>query len=251
LLESIINELCLKRIGRKPDLDAPKGYNDLIQWLKLHDQRPEHITCCDKWAVRDWVAQLAGPEVLIPARRGLSSMPLPLVAKCTHDSGSARFVRTRDDLSIAAVKLSQRLVQTYGAEKGEWAYQFVKPQVIAEELLTGPAVDYKFHCSGGKARWAQVIWGRGKGKPREAIFEHCPMQAIHPGPHAWEKLTELAEKLAMGWRYVRVDLYWTGKPWFGELTFWPRAGCYNSPDERTFGEMLDLDLSQKRERIVQ
>lgn len=35
-----------------------------------------------------------------------------------------------------------------------------------------------------------------------------------------------------------------------ELTFWPRAGCYRGADEPRFGEMLDIDLTEKLEPIV-
>jgi hypothetical protein len=116
----------------------------------------------------------------------------------------------------------------------------------------------------GKPAWVQVIWDRASGRPREAIFMpdgsltdlHMDDKMIHaptghPGRKAWAALTALAETLAEGWRYVRVDLYWSGgKALFGELTFWPRAGCYGSKDEPIFGELLAIDLAEKREPVV-
>ncbi len=74
---------------------------------------------------------------------------------------------------------------------------------------------------------------------------------VWPGVIAWGRLIALAEVLAASWRYVRVGLYWAQeRAWFGELTFWPLAGCYRTKDEPTFGEMLELDLTDKREPIV-
>lgn len=254
------------RIGRKPDLENPKGYNDLIQWLKLHDQRPEHITCCDKWAVRDWVAERAGEDCLIPAQLGIAPEWLPVMMKCTHDSGSARMVNKLWELDRTFVALEGRLGRPYGKEKGEFGYSFVPPQIMSEKLLPDPVIDYKFHCSHGEVRWVQVIWDRRAGGPKEAIFmpdgsltdlhmdekmKHSPTQDVWPGEKAWNRLSELAKTLSDGWRYVRVDLYWSQeKPWFGELTFWPRAGCYNTKDEPFFGELLNLDLSYKLEPLV-
>lgn len=265
-MKDIIDTLCLMRIGRKPDLENPKGYNDLIQWLKLYDQRPEHITCCDKWAVRDWVAERAGEDCLIPAQLGIAPEWLPVMMKCTHDSGSARMVNKLWELDRTFVALEGRLGRPYGKEKGEWAYQYVPPRILSEKALDGPITDYKFHCAHGEIRWAQIISDRSSGKAKETILsangsplglhmdhkmEHCPDAFVYPGDEAWEALTALARKLADGWRYVRVDLYWSqGRAWFGELTFWPLAGCYLTKDEPTFGELLDLDLSYRMEPIA-
>lgn len=265
-LRDTINALCLKRIKRKPNLENPSGYNDLIQWLKLHDQRAEHITACDKWAVRKWVAERVTRDVLIPASLGWPPKRLPCFAKCTHDSGSARRLTRLDSMSDPPRNLVNRLGQPYGIEKGEWAYQFVPPQIICEDMLADEVTDYKFHCSHGTVKWVQVIWDRRSPQTREAILtpegkptdlhmdhnmRHCPEAHHYPGDYAWEVLTELATKLCAGWRYVRVDLYWVGKPYFGELTFWPLAGTYATQDEPRFGDMLELDLSYRFPPIVQ
>lgn len=262
-LERIVNALCEARIGRRPNLSDPRGYNDLIQWLKLHDQRRAHIIACDKLAVRDWVANRAGEECLIPLA---GPDDYPCIMKCTHDSGSAVKVRDEAASDRAMNQLSARLRQPYGVHKAEWAYQFVPPAIIAERMLPGEIVDFKFHCGMGKVRWVQVIGERSSGKPRETIISpdgkptglwmdhkmgNAPDANVYPGDEAWHALTELALILAADWRYVRVDLYWSlGQAWFGELTFFPLAGCYLTADEPRFGEMLELDLTEKMDPIV-
>lgn len=265
-LRETINRVCLKRLGRKPDLENPAGYNDLIQWLKIHDQRADHIIACDKWAVRDWVSRRAGPEILIPASLNWPPPFLPAIAKCSHDSGSARRIRSLGDAAKWLPYLSGRLHKPYGVEKGEWAYRFIKPKILVEQMLEPPVVDFKFHCSGGKIRWAQIISERDTGSPVETILgpdgectglhmdqnmRHDPIAKIFPGGAAWKRLCEIAEVLADSWRYVRVDLYWNqARPWFGELTFWPLAGCYTTSDEPIFGQLLKLDLSYQNPPIV-
>lgn len=264
-LRETIDALCLERIGRAPNLDRPTSFNDKIQWLKLHDQRPEQITACDKWAVRDMVAQLAGADVLVPARLGIAPDWMPCVVKCTHDSGSAKLARNPEERARALQSAERRLAKPYGVEKGEWAYQFVPPRIFTEMALADPA-DYKFQFSHGELRWVRVIRDRRTARPRETILApdgsvlplHMdqkmvpdPDPAAFPGREAWASLTALAATLAAPWRCVRVDLYWSDdQPWFGELTFWPMAGCYTTPDEPTFGDMLVLDTSQKLEPIV-
>ncbi|WP_226576540.1 ATP-grasp fold amidoligase family protein [Acuticoccus sediminis] len=264
-LRETITALCLKQLGREPNLEAPAGYNDKIQWLKLHDQRPAHVPSCDKIAVRKIVAETVGPDVLIE-RHPWPPVSFPCVAKASHDSGSASVVRSELEAVFVEAKLKKRLARPYGVDKGEWAYAFITPRVIVERALPGEIVDFKFHCVHGAVRWVQVIWDRASGKPREAIhypdgalsdlhmdekMVSDPMHTPFPGPEAWAALSDLAERLAAPWRYVRVDLYWSERrPWFGELTFWPRAGCYRSPDEPAFGRLLEIDLTDRHPPIV-
>lgn len=260
-LVDTINALCLERLGREPDLENPKGFNDLIQWLKVHDQRKEHIAACDKWAVR----QMVPKENRIPAHLGIDIRRFPCVMKCTHDCGSVQIVGEADDLGAALKSLRDSLTKPYGVEKGEWAYKFVKPRIVTEQLLEPGITDYKFHCSHGQVRWVQVIRDRNTDI-KESLYlpngevlplhmdqnmVHAPGREAYPGDHAWQAMSALARRLAAPWRYVRVDLYWArGKAWFGELTFWPLAGCYMTDDEPVLGEMLQLDLSQRMEPIV-
>lgn len=259
-----INALYLSKFGRLPNLENPTGYNDIIQWLKLHDQRHEQILACDKWMARILAPRYARID-LLGAGDCLPEFHYPYFIKTTHDSGTSFMVKDKIDLLAAKPKIMQSMARTYGIGKGEWAYRYITPMIIAEEYIPEAATDYKFHISGGIVRWVQVIWDRGK-HTKEAIFSddgkvmslhmddkmvHTPDQSKYPGDAAWEQLTKLALMLAEPYRYVRVDLYWAGKPLFGELTFWPRAGCYKSKDQQLFGEMLEMDLSYKLEPICQ
>lgn len=260
LIETV-NQLCMDRLGREPNLDSPSGFNDIIQWLKIYDQRKEHIAACDKWEVRKMVPK----RNLIPAKIGVSVKRFPCVMKATHDCGSVQFLDSAADLEPAHKALKEHLAKPYGVEKGEWAYQFAKPRIITEDRLP-ESTDYKFHCSHGKVRWVQVISERShKDGARETILDpdgavmplhmdqnmrHVP-QDCYPGDEAWMELTRLARRLAKPWRYVRIDLYWANRnAWFGEMTFWPLAGCYMTDDEPVFGKMLEIDLSEKLEPIV-
>ena len=64
-----------------------------------------------------------------------------------------------------------------------------------------------------------------------------------PKPNKWDELVTVAEKLAFGFKYVRVDLYNVqDRIFFGELTFFPMSGCYASLDLCSFGDMMDFSL---------
>ena len=160
-------------------------------------------------------------------------------------------------------KLQRRMKQTYGLDKGEWAYSYILPCVFAEEFMPGPTIDYKFHCCDGQICWTQVIYDRISGHPREVnVDEKFSSLGIHfsdnfipdleppETPVSWNEMKELARKLSEGFRYVRVDLYeYRSRPSFGELTFWPRAGNYKSEGEQKLGELLKFDTSFRRPMI--
>lgn len=59
------------------------------------------------------------------------------------------------------------------------------------------------------------------------------MNRHYPPPKSYEKMVQLAERLAAGLPFVRVDFYEIGgHPYFGELTLYPGNGFEEfSPEE--------------------
>src|SRR5882762_8972835 len=53
-------------LGWMPQLDAPRSFNELIQYRKLHDRNPDLVVTSDKYAVREYVSRRIGPGYLIP-----------------------------------------------------------------------------------------------------------------------------------------------------------------------------------------
>jgi hypothetical protein len=257
------------KIGREPDLDNPTTYNDKVNWLKLNDQMPEQATCCNKLAARDYVMDKCGPGLLLPIHgvaecfEGLRPK-WPAVVKCNHDSGSVVTVHRPAQWDSACVKISKGLSRKFGLRGGEWGYWGIKPLCFVEEYFPGGAVDYKFHCCEGRVRWVQIISERHAGHPVEHITDengellgrHLDHQftkgVLQPAiPPTWERMRAAAKKLSKDFRYVRVDLYThCNDIRFGELTFWPKSGCYKTKDEPWFGAALDFDTKRKREPIV-
>lgn len=56
----------LLRMKKHLRLRNPVTFNEKLQWLKLHDRRPEYTTMVDKYLVRDFVAKTIGEEHLFP-----------------------------------------------------------------------------------------------------------------------------------------------------------------------------------------
>ena len=101
LTRIIPDELYLKiayklAMGHTLNLDNPHTFNEKLQWLKIHDRRPEYTTMVDKYRVRKYIADTIGRDYLIPLLGvwenandiDFDTLPDQFVLKCNHVSGS-------------------------------------------------------------------------------------------------------------------------------------------------------------------
>ena len=228
-----------------PDFEHPKTFNEKLQWYKLNYLNPVLTQLADKYAVRSFVEERIGSEYLVPLygvfnsvdEINLDELPEKFVLKCTHDSQST-FVctdKTKFDFEDAKKRLRVALRRNWYWQGREWAYKGITPRVVAEAYLNEPGretpTDYKFYCFDGKAVLVQTDADR---------FTAHDMQYFTPDweqrgdidhevsdhkPENYELMLGLAEKLAAGFPHVRVDWYnISGKPYFGEMTFYTGGG---------------------------
>ena len=137
------------------------------------------------------------------------------------------------------------LTQLYGqGPNREWAYGPVPRRILVEELLIGSdgsiPDDYKLFVFHQQCRYVQVDTGRFGRRTQDFyrpdwsrldLSGGLPWAASpQPRPERLDEMITLAQQLARGTDFVRVDLY--GLPdriVFGELTSYPAGG--NSPFE--------------------
>lgn len=115
--------------------------------------------------------------------------------------------------------------------------------------------DYKIFCFNGEAKYLFVATGRQVHDTRfdfyDTNFNHLDLRNGHPNaditprkPENFEEMLAVANKLAVGFPHIRVDLYnCQGKIYFGELTFFHNSGMVPfEPAEwdLKFGECLKL-----------
>jgi hypothetical protein len=262
---------------RFPNLVAPQRRNDMIQWLKLFDYRPESIACCDKIAMREIVRTRVGPQYLVELYQvheqfdqiDFAALPRAYVIKTNHNSGPVFLVRDAATLDRERVgrTIARKLREVYGWEKGEWAYAFIAPKVLVEEHLTpddaAPPADYKFHCDGGRVHFCAYFTDRHA----EATVQHIardgtPIAGGAAGqtyaagdtfvkPAVWEEMVRVAERLAEGFQLLRVDLYCVGKRiCVGELTLWPGSGFARGAAFNAPGNFGAIDFSRYRPVIL-
>lgn len=245
--------------GKYPDLEDPKTYNEKLQWLKLYDRKPEYTKMVDKYEAKQYVADLIGEEYVIPTLGVWNSfdeiefdtLPDQFVLKCTHDSGGLVIVKDKSKFDKKQAKkiLEKSLKRNYYFSAREWPYKDVEPRIIAEQYLndiqSGELRDYKFFVFHGEIDNVCVCKDRASGQTKflhydtnwnRLNYQWCEPD-IHPElerPANFDKMMEIAHKLADGFCHLRVDLYdVSGKVYFGELTFFDQAGFDTDITEQT------------------
>ncbi len=263
-----------QRMKKFPNLKTPKTFNEKLQWLKLHDRKPEYTKMVDKYEVRAYIAEKIGEEYLIPLlgvwgsfdNIDFEKLPEQFVLKCTHDSGGLVICRDKNKLDIKAAreKINKAFETNYYWQGREWPYKNVRPRIVAEKYMEDKITsqergltDYKIYCFEGKAKFAYVSEGLENHTTANINFvtldwKKAPFQRLDfkefdrlpKRPRTFDKMVELAEKLAKGIHFLRVDFYEIDdRIYFGELTFFPGNGCVElKPAEwdRKLGEYISL-----------
>lgn len=253
------------------NLRNPQTFNEKLQWLKLHDRRPEYITMVDKIAVKEFVAKKIGAEYIIPTLGvwerpediDWDSLPTQFVLKWNHDSGSIVVCKDKSKFNkeVALMRLSHGAkVNGYWYGR-EWPYKGVKPMLLAEKYMEDTATkelrDYKIFTFDGKAQLMLVASERQK-RGEEVKFDyfdinkgHLDVVNKHPNaetppqlPESFDKMISLAEEVSVGYPHLRVDFYEVdGKIYFGEITLYHGSGFMTfKPDEwnEKMGRMIHL-----------
>jgi len=259
-----------------PDLIAPRGFNDRMQWLKLFDQSRDIVERADKIRVKDFVRNTLGAGYtsdILQAGDSFSEinidhLPDRFVLKTNHDAGSVRIIYKKSSINQAEIAnyFDSALSQKFGWDWGEWAYSFIPPKVFAETYIETddgmPPVDYKFYCSGGRVKFMHFIYGRHTS-PREQTIDvdgRDMKQSLYPSfplgdgftkPDNWREMIAIAEALSKDLKFVRIDLYRAKKKILvGEMTFWPMQGVYKGDGQRILGQLLDFDLTTVKPFIL-
>lgn len=134
-----------RKMGYDLDIKNPITFNEKLQWLKLHDRKPEYTQMVDKYEAKKYVAEKIGKEYVIPTlgvydtfdEIDFGKLPQQFVLKCTHDSGSIVICRDKNTFNKEEAKsiLESKLKRNYYWSGREWPYKNVKPRIIAEKML--------------------------------------------------------------------------------------------------------------------
>lgn len=256
-----------------PNLKNPQTYNEKLQWLKLHDRKPEYSEMVDKVSAKEYVAKILGDEMIIPTlgiwdnfdEIDFDKLPNQFVLKCTHDSGGLVVCVDKTKLDRKAVKrkIEKSLKSNYYLQHREYPYKNVQRRIIAEKFMIDESgtelKDYKCMCFNGKCKIIFVCSNRnviGREVCMDFFDEqwnHLPFYRGHPNaieppscPVNLKEMVGLANKIAkrIGNSFSRIDFYnINGRVYFGEITFFPGAGLVlfvPSEWDKKIGDMLIL-----------
>jgi teichuronopeptide biosynthesis TupA-like protein len=262
--------------GYPLDIDNPKTLNEKLQWLKLYDRRPIYTTFADKYAVREWVKENIGEDVLIPLLYSTrnpddikpENLPdEPFILKANHDSGSYVIVRDKSKIDWPKVRTDCRwwLSKNYYWIDREYQYKAIEPRIIIEKLLVTQSGripnDYKIHCINGEIQFIYVAVDR-EGVNKRNIYDkdwkpfdiswankfkdasNLRGPEIDP-PASFERMIAISKQVAQLFAYVRVDFYDVdGKLYFGEITQCHGGGFDQMRPiewDYKYGEMLQIN----------
>lgn len=257
-------------MGKPLNLENPQTFNEKLQWLKIHNRKPEYTTMVDKYAAKQYVADKIGSQYIIPTLGvwdhfddiDFGTLPDQFVLKCTHDSGGLVICKDKAKLDKKAAKkmIEHCLRRKYYYVHREWPYKDVKPRIIAEKYMTNDANEdmrnYKLMCYDGKVKATFVCSNRFSKDGLKVTFydtdwKRMPFERHYPArktevakPKTYDEMVTLAEQLAQNIPFIRADFYEIcGKTYFGELTFFPECGFDEfSPEEwdKTLGDWIEL-----------
>lgn len=173
------------KMKKRLNLENPQTFNEKLQWLKLHDRRPEYTMMVDKYRVRDFVRQKLGEEYLIPLIDvwddpediDFDLLPDNFVLKCNHNSGKGMCIcKDKASLDIESVKseLSQGLKQNYFFMYREWPYRDVPRKIVCEKYMldseTDELRDYKWYCFNGVPQILMINSNRSTGATKAGLL---------------------------------------------------------------------------------
>lgn len=263
------------KMGYWIDWKNPKTYSEKLQWLKLYSRKSEYTKMVDKYAVKEYVAEIIGKEYIIPTI-GVWNRPediewdiLPnkFVLKTTHGGGGGGVVicRNKDvlDKKKAIEKLRKSFKQDIYRNLREWPYKNVPKKIIAEVYMEesnsinkdGDLSDFKFYCFNGEPKIVMMSVGRFSDKlcfdyydmdwnKLPLVWDRPNSDLIQPCPLCLEEIKNLCRKLSKDIPHIRCDFYIiNNKPFFGELTFFDSSGFSHFEDKKwdyKLGSMIHI-----------
>ena len=240
------------RFGKFPDFKKPKSMNQYFCHQKLYGDLDKLAEISDKYRVREKIKTEIGEKYLLKifdvvedldliTKDIYENYPEQFVAKPTHVSGRL-FINMEKNYQLFKAKTAGFL-REFGNVMNELHYKRIKPRLLIEELMqpkNGRLVDYKFWVINGRVEYVHVaenllIHKFSKDADNRRMYtrnwetaefqrENFLAKPIEK-PENLKEMIEIAEKLSIGWHYMRVDLYnYDDQIKFGEMTPSPGGG---------------------------
>jgi hypothetical protein len=235
--------------GYRLNLDCPKTFLEKLQWQKYYGNIESYSKYVDKYELRKYIFNILESQYLVPligifnkpTEINYNNLPNRFALKATHGSGWSIIVKDKNKINWndSIHKMNKWLSINYYKRSGEVNYMNIKPRIIIEDYIDEPSgnlIDYKLWCFNGIFHFIGVH-GDKSTVVKAVLLDHnwSPINIEYPDIPKWKTLPKkpenlndliaVAEKLASGFPFVRVDLYSVNnRIIFGELTFTPGDG---------------------------
>lgn len=230
-----------------PHFKNPRSLSEKINYIKLYNRNPLRELVADRLKVRNYVVQKC-PSINFPTVywHGIDfnkdiwdSLPEKFVIKANHGSNMVKIInKSKISFNEIVPVLNKWLNRDYSRYGREWFYKKLDKYIIAEEMLINENIsppDFKFFVLNGKCEFIQIDTNRFTNHKRNlytVAFEEMDVRLVYPPwcdnikkPKIFEKAVSTAEKLAVDFDFIRVDLYLLNNEiYFGELTNMPENG---------------------------
>jgi len=253
-----IKILYWNNLHKELNLTNPISFNEKIQYIKIYSSYEEMklmTMLVDKVAVREWVKTIIGEKHLVPIlgiwksydEIDFDKLPNKFVMKCNHGCGYNYVVQNKEQIDIEDIrkKLNSWMNENFAYQTFEMQYKDIKPLIYAEQYLEnvrGDLFDYKFWCFNGKVKYIMFLSNRAselrmnfydrQWKLQKFTYNYRNTEEIIRKPDCLDEMIDIAERLAIGFSHVRVDLYLVkNKIYFGEMTFTSCSGFCNWTDD--------------------
>lgn len=257
--------------GKNLHLKNPILFNEKLMYLKLNDYKNnELVTMCsdklqlDKYTSANGYKGLTNKIIKVYDKASdidFDELPTKFALKCNHGCKFNIIVDDKKSIDEEWVrKTLDKWVKTkHGYVTAEPHYFKISPKIYAEEYIEGEngefPNDYKVYVFNGKAKCILVCTNRKAGLEQKLfdldwneldyLKEDVVTKKKILKPKNLSKMIKISEKLAVPFRFVRVDFYETKNNLIlGELTFTPARCCDNDYNEKgniELGKMLDLN----------
>ena len=259
--KKLVCDLYFQNMNKDLNISNPVTFTEKITASKLDKKKMKlYSKYADKNEVRKYVSKKIGDEYLIKqyfakeyiTPNDLKKLPNSFALKTTNGSGTNYIVmdKNKENLDEICEYMNGLLDIEYGYIHGEFLYNYIKPKIVAEKLLTDSngliPDDLKCFCfqddKGVKRKILYIERVIGDERKRimfdenwEIVDYGCSFQKLNINikkPKNYKKILKIIDKLSEDFNFVRVDLYiLNNKIFFGELTFIPTAGYLKFDDD--------------------
>ena len=265
-----LKEKFYNQVGYELNLENPQTFNEKINWMKLFYRNDLMTRIVDKYEFKNYIKEQLGDGYTVPLLGvwnnvddiDFDKLPDKFVLKSNAQSEKKyiKVIENKNELDTSALRKELRnwLVPEYTLITSFcWAYNNVKPKIIAEEYIDIPnnSTEFKVFCFNGNANFVLIELDYFGKNPKRAFYDRnfietefkigkMPKISLNEKPKNFDKMIEIADNLSKHFPFVRCDFYdIEGKIYIGEMTFFSGGGySYIEPLVwgNKLGELLDL-----------